>query len=326
MVSAPRTPVLNGPVIVLTGTTASGKTSASLDFARKYGPIEIINADSLLVYRGMDIGTAKPGQKERDGIPHHLIDFKDPNDPFSAGDFVRETESALSDICSRGKIPLIVGGTGFYLKALFFGLWESGKADPVIREKLEKYSNQELYERLEKIDSVSALRMGVNDRYRLIRALEIFELSGKTPTELQSKQSRNPNPDFQLWVLDRPNSELYERISQRSRDMLNSGFIDEVKTLMQRYPQSRALSAVGYEEVKKYLKGEKPQGRTVPEGMPGLTQEIELATRQLVKKQRTWFRGQKYAKWFILERDRVALKQAFDAAITPWLNPGNLKK
>jgi tRNA dimethylallyltransferase len=301
-------------VAILTGPTATGKTGLAIELAEKHGSIEIINADSLLVYRGMDIGTAKPSQAEQKNIPHHLIDVRDPHEPFTAGDFHREATKAIDEIHSRGKRALIVGGTGFYLKTLLYGLWPAPKSDPAVRQKLEQESNDKLYEKLEKRDPDAALRIGRNDRYRLIRAHEMIELSGMTPTEMQAQTPKEPDPRFELWVLDRTNDELYARIDQRTRLMLEQGLIEEVKTLQARYAGQelpRALSSVGYRETQDHLAGILPEGRKIAPGIEGLKSEISLSTRQLVKSQRTWFRGEKSSHWFTLEQDLPAFYQAW---------------
>lgn len=301
-------------VAILTGPTATGKTGLAIEFAERHGAIEVINADSLLVYRGMDIGTAKPDQAERKEIPHHLIDIRDPHEAFTAGDFHREATKAIDEIHAKGKRALIVGGTGFYLKTLLYGLWPAPKSDPTLRQRLEQETNEELYQRLEKRDTESALRIGRNDRYRLIRAHEMIELSGMTPTEMQAQTPKEPDPRFELWVLDRSNDELYDRIEKRTHQMIEQGLIDEVKTLQERYKGQelpRALSSVGYRETQDYLAGIPPLGRKIAPGLTGLQSEISLSTRQLVKSQRTWFRGEKTSKWFTLDQDLAALQTSW---------------
>ncbi len=278
---------------VLTGVTASGKTSLSLEFAKKHPEIEIINADSLLVYRGFDVGTAKPTPEELKICDHHLIDIRDPDQNFTAGDFVREVELKLTEIDARGKRALIVGGTGFYLKALLYGLWDSPKADASLREKIEKKSSIELYDELYKIDEEGALKIGRNDRYRLIRATETILQSGKTPSELEALQKQQAKkPYIHLLFLDRENEEIENRIHKRTMAMIDAGLVDEVKSLLEKYPNSRPLESVGYSEVVAYLKGQNPQGRKTKPGLAGLADEVSLATRQLVKRQRTWVKGQ----------------------------------
>jgi tRNA dimethylallyltransferase len=303
------------PVGILTGPTATGKSGLGVELALNFGNIEIINADSLLVYRGMDIGTAKPTEKERQSILHHLVDIRDPNDPFTAGEFKRAADHAIEEIHSKGKRALIVGGTGFYLKSLLFGLWDAPPADPEIRKLLDQKTNDELYLDLIKSDEASALKIGKSDRYRLIRSLEIIALTGKSPTELQANQNKTPDPRFSLWILDRSNPELYERIHQRTSQMIEEGLIDEFQKVENQFPTSRALHSIGYVQVASYLRGQAPDGRKIRPGLPGLKDEIELATRQLVKQQRTWFRNLSpqvpQGQWFQLDEDRLKLEIAF---------------
>ena len=309
---------VNPLVGILTGPTASGKTQLALRWASELANIEIINADSLLVYRGLDIGTAKPTQEQLGQLPHHLIDILNPNEVFTAGDFFRAAQAAITEIHNRGKRALIIGGTGFYLKALLFGLWET-PASPIqdgeLKAQLQLISNVSLYEELFQKDPTSAERIGLNDRYRLIRAIEICRLSGKSPTDLQASLPKAPDPRFRLWIIDRENSELYVRIRHRTQDMLNNGVIEEFQTVTSRFPQSRALMAVGYAQIDAYLKGNPPSGRQLKPGLEGLFEEIQLATRQLVKRQRTWFKGQcppsMGAHWFKLDEEIALLRSEF---------------
>ena len=303
------------PIIILTGPTATGKSSIALEWARKFPEIEIINADSLLVYRYLNIGTAKPSTQELQEVRHHLVDIRDPNEVFTAGEFLRAAEQAISDILKRGKKPLIVGGTGFYLQSLLFGIWDAPAADQETRQRLEEYDLLALYSKLSEKDPASAQRIGQSDRYRLIRALELIELSGQTPTELQSQTRKDPDPRFRLWILDRDSEDLNERIKKRTQLMLEDRWLDEVQSLRSQFPACRPLQSVGYAQVIQYLDGEKPQGRKIPDGMKGLQAEVELATRQLVKKQRTWFKNQSkkvpQTRWFQLEKDRSLLETSF---------------
>ena len=299
------------PIPILTGTTASGKTGLGIEFALSHGNMEIINADSLLVYRGMSIGTAKPTLPERRNVPHHLIDICEPSESFNAGDFVKRTHEAIQDIQKRGRKPLILGGTGFYLKALILGLWDAPKTDPEVRRALEARSIEENFSRLSQKDPDTALRIGKNDHYRIIRALEIIEISGKTPTFLEAAQKTQAPHHYEVWILDRPEEELRKRIHTRSVQMIEAGLIDEVQSIRTKCPGSRALGSVGYRQVCSYLDGTEPEGRKIKPGIEGLLGEIELATRQLVKKQRTWFRGQIDATWYEMEKDFPLLQARF---------------
>jgi tRNA dimethylallyltransferase len=292
----------------MTGPTACGKTAFALELAARWN-LEIINADSLLVYRDFNIGTAKPTPEERQGIPHHLIDIRSPEETYTAAEFVRDVERLLLDLTLRSRRAIIVGGTPFYLKALCFGLWDAPPTQPAFRETLEGVSTQSLYEKLLAQDSEHALKLGSQDRYRLIRALEILEFSGKKPSLLeQEAKQRSPDPRFPLWVMDRPAQELEQRISQRIDAMLASGLVDEVQALRERYSQARALKSVGYAQTLEYLDQTPPRGRVRRPGLDGLRDEIQLATRQLVKSQRTFFRGLPHAQWFLFEQERLKLE------------------
>jgi len=302
---------------ILTGPTATGKSGWAIELACRIGNIELINADSLLVYRGMNIGTAKPTPEELSQVPHHLIDIRNPDEPFTSGEFTRAAQSTLDDIHRRGKRALIVGGTGFYLKSLLFGLWEAPAANAQVRERLDRETDETLFRNLEQKDPISSQRIGPADRYRLIRALEIIELTGKTPTELQSKLEKTPDPKFKLWILDRPTSELQDRIEKRTQQMLDQGLIEEFRTLHQKYPASRALQSIGYKQVHDYLENRPPSGRKLKPGLLGLKGEIELATRQLVKSQRTWFKNQVQhipnSQCFQLDENKSQLEEAFNS-------------
>jgi tRNA dimethylallyltransferase len=302
---------------ILSGATATGKTEIALEFARamkKRGTaLEIINADSLLVFRSMNIGTAKPSPGELAEIPHHLIDIREPGESFTAGDFSRQVLDTLESLNSRRIRALIVGGSGFYLKALLYGLWEGAPASPELRAELEKIPSQELYEQLYARDSESALRIGVNDRYRLVRAHELMRLTGKTPTALQAEQNRVPDPRLSLLVIDRPAEDLHTRIHRRTLSMVQAGLLDEVREIRSRFPEARSLDSIGYAQACAYLDGVAPAGRKTSPGEAGLIEEIELATRQLVKRQRTWFKSEPSAERFELERDRAAVFKRLEA-------------
>jgi tRNA dimethylallyltransferase len=194
-------------------------------------------------------------------------------------------------------------------------MWSAPAASPEVRKSLEKFSNLDLYQKLASIDPTSAHRIGEADRYRLVRALEIFELTGKSPTDLQAETPIEPDSRYHLWILDRSNEILAERIQIRTEQMIQQGLIEEYQSIYQEYPQSRALSAVGYAQVADYLQGKTPAGRKMKPGLPGLSDEIQLATRQLVKSQRTWFRNQTQkvpsSQWFELDQDRFHLEEVF---------------
>ncbi|OFZ78638.1 MAG: tRNA (adenosine(37)-N6)-dimethylallyltransferase MiaA [Bdellovibrionales bacterium RIFOXYD1_FULL_44_7] len=294
-------------IAIISGPTATGKTSVALDFCQSAGGIEIINADSMLVYRGMDIGTAKPSSEELQRVPHHLINIRNPDEPFTAGDFVREADKAIEEIQRRNKKALIVGGTGFYLKALLFGLWPTAASNAEVRRKLEILTNETLYSELDKRDHKTAEKVGKNDRYRLVRAMEIIELTGKSPSDFAGEQKNTLSQRYKLILIDRETTELEQRIKERTNEMLDRGLIEEVKLLLETFPNTRALNSVGYKQTKDFLSGIKPPGRKIEEGTIGLRNEIVLATRQLVKRQRTWFKSQKEEESFILDKEKNRL-------------------
>ncbi len=294
--------------IILTGPTAVGKSSLAIEIAEMLG-LEIINADSVCFYRHFNIGSAKPTPEELTRVKHHLIDVADPNETYHAGQFFRDCMAALEGIHSRGKRALIVGGSGFYLKALRYGLWEAPPTSIEFRNTLQDRSNPELHEKLSALDAEHAKKISVSDRYRLIRALEIIEISGKKPSELEASMDKVPNPAFSLWVVDREKTELQERMKARIEVMMESGLIEETEQLNQQFPESKVLSSVGYAQVMNYLNGVLPPGRKLRPGLAGLQDEIELAHRQLAKQQRTWFKNLKPEQEFILDLEKNALKE-----------------
>ncbi len=291
--------------IILTGPTASGKTSLAIETG-----LEIINADSVCFYQEFNIGSAKPSPEEMAKVPHHLINVAHPNENYHAGQFLKDCTQKLEEIHARGNRAIIVGGSGFYLKALRLGLWEAPATDEVFRESLAHIDTPLLFEKLVKLDALHAQKIGPNDRYRIIRALEIMEMgSGKTPTELEAQMSREPDPRFELWVIDRDKEELENRIRERIQKMLSMGWIDETKKLRELYPTSKTLNAVGYRQVIDHLEEKFPKGRNKRAGLEGLIDEISLAHRQLAKTQRTWFKNLNPNESFVLDRDQVPLKE-----------------
>ncbi|MBI4926038.1 MAG: tRNA (adenosine(37)-N6)-dimethylallyltransferase MiaA [Bdellovibrio sp.] len=298
-------------IVILSGPTATGKSSLAIELCKKYKNIEIINADSLLVYREFNIGTAKPNLKQLGEVKHHLIDIVEPSVSFTAADFVSRVNHTIKELNSINLRALIVGGSGFYLKALLYGLWQAPPGNLEIRKKFEPLTNSELYKQLLHLDSKKALQIKQNDRYRLIRALEILELTGQKPSQLKPKLQNNSQ--FKLWIIDRPDKDLFYHIEKRIDTMLQSGFIEEVISLRKTYPPTIfPLQSIGYKQVCDYLDKKKPKGRKVPDDIYGLKSEIILATRQLVKKQRTWFKSQKKDFCFELDRDLPELEKEFE--------------
>ncbi|HEX5420000.1 MAG TPA: tRNA (adenosine(37)-N6)-dimethylallyltransferase MiaA [Gammaproteobacteria bacterium] len=275
----------------LTAPTACGKTDLALELARRL-PIEIVSVDSAMVYRGMDIGTAKPDAELRAAVPHHLIDVADPAEPYSAGRFLEDARAAIDAIRGRGRMPLLVGGTLLYLRALRQGLASLPKADARLRAELEEEAARRgwpaLHGRLTEIDPQAARRIAPNDRQRIQRALEVYELTGRPLTALQSAGARQAGLSVEAIALVPPSRDvLAERIERRFDAMADAGFVTEVRQLRARGDLSMdtpSMRAVGYRQVWGYLAG--------GYDWPTARAKAITATRQLAKRQMTWLRSE----------------------------------
>jgi len=278
--------------IALAGPTASGKTAAALAIAQERDA-EIISVDSALVYRGMDIGTAKPSPAERAAVPHHLIDIRDPLQAYSAAEFAADAQRLVAEINARGKLALLVGGTMLYFKALFEGLDAMPPADPAVRAEVEAEAAAKgwpaMYAELARVDPATAARLAPNDAQRIQRALEVFRLSGQPMSRFHAVRATgatalSATPLFSLEPTDR--AWLHERIARRFDDMLAAGFLDEVKTLRARgdlSPDLPSMRCVGYRQAWEALDGLWPMEQLRDKGI--------FATRQLAKRQLTWLRS-----------------------------------
>jgi tRNA dimethylallyltransferase len=280
----------NPPAIFLMGPTASGKTALSVQLAQALNG-EIISVDSAQVFKGMDIGTAKPSLEERAGIPHHLLDILDPSEVFSTGQFRDQALVLMNDIAARGKIPILVGGTMLYFNALNNGLATLPAANQAIREKLDKelalLGKERLHQRLAKIDPESAARIHPNDPQRIQRALEVYEITGRSLTSFfkESQSTDIPFQKIKLIIAPQERKFLHARIAIRFRQMLEQGVVDEVKALYSRGDLSEkmpSIRAVGYRQIWSYLQGEYDYQTMTEKGI--------IATRQLAKRQFTWLR------------------------------------
>ncbi|MGL4837156.1 MAG: tRNA (adenosine(37)-N6)-dimethylallyltransferase MiaA, partial [Shewanella sp.] len=277
-------------VLFLMGPTASGKTALAIELAEKH-QCEIISVDSALIYRGMDIGSAKPSAAELARGPHRLLDIRDPSESYSAADFRKDALADIEQIISMGKTPLLVGGTMMYFKALLEGLSPLPAADEAIRSQIqaeaEAYGWETLHEQLREIDPVSAIRIHPNDPQRLSRALEVYRISGKSLTELtQTKSAPLPYNVVQFAIAPRERSVLHNLIAQRFELMLQQGFIDEVRQLKARgdlHLDLPSMRCVGYRQCWQYLDGEFDYDTMVEKAV--------AATRQLAKRQLTWLRS-----------------------------------
>ena len=303
--------------LMLLGPTACGKTAVSLMLAREFAA-EIISVDSALIYRGMDIGTAKPTKEEQGGVPHHLIDILDIEESYSAAAFAEDAERLIGEISGRDRYPLLVGGTMLYAKALREGMDESPATDPAVRERItalgEELGWPAMHERLTQVDPVTAARLAPNDRQRIGRALEVFEITGKPLSSLHTG-TKVYDPTLAVAALfPQDRAKLHEMIGKRFDAMVEAGFLDEVRTLMARPgfdDNLPSMRAVGYRQAIAYLKGETDFEQFLESG--------KAATRQLAKRQITWLRSMPGVVTFDpyempLERIRDCLRKLADGA------------
>lgn len=284
------------PIPIICGSTASGKTSLALDLATEY-PIEIVSADSRQMVRYLDIGTAKPTPAERARVRFHLIDLIEPGERYSAFRFIIDASQAIEQILKREHMPVIVGGTGLYLRALTDGVVEIEPGDLAIREQLERelaeVGPQAMYEKLRQIDPLEAAKTHPNNRVRVIRALEIFYLTGKTKSEMTATGGyRKPDYQFDYYCLAPPRPELYEAINRRVDEMMTSGLVAELQSLVERghLEQIRRANIIGYNELIQCLEGRVLLDEAVA--------AIKQNTRRYAKRQMTWFRGQTGCKFY----------------------------
>jgi tRNA dimethylallyltransferase len=294
------------PAVFLMGPTASGKTELAAGLVSDF-PVDIISVDSAMVYRGMAIGTARPDDGLLRVAPHRLIDFRDPSEPYSAADFCRDALAEMAEITARGRIPLLVGGTLLYFRALERGLSAMPPADPEVRARLDAEARQigldGLHARLREIDPSAAARIHANDPQRIQRALEVYELTGQPLSEFHERGRVAPFPYRVIKLIVAPQDRrlLQARIERRFWHMLGAGFIDEVRALYERgdlNAELPALRAVGYRQVWAFLDGRM--------GYEDMINQAIVATRRYAKRQMTWLRGETDGKWFVAESPDVA--------------------
>ena len=288
---------MEGPAILLMGPTGAGKTDVAVELAATL-PIEIISVDSAMVYRGMDIGTAKPDAATRARAPHHLVDILDPSERYSAGRFLAGAAAASRAIAARGRVPLLAGGTMLYFRALQSGLAELPPADPAVRSRIDERGAQEgwpaLHAELARLDPVAAVKIKPTDRQRIQRALEVIELTGKRPSERwqESLRTSTRTQDLKIVLAPADRGALSARIEQRFRRMMELGFLGEVRRLYERGdlgPDLPSIRAVGYRQLWEHLAGQRRLEEAVSRGM--------AATRQLAKRQLTWLRAEPGTIW-----------------------------
>jgi len=302
--------VIGERIVVVSGPTAAGKTDVAIALARRWGG-ELIGADSVQVYRGFDIGSAKPTREELGGIAHHLVDVIDPDEAIDAARYAAMAEAAIEDVRARGRVPIVVGGTGLWLRALLRGLVALPEPDVALRAALEAEADAigapALHARLASIDPRAAASIHPNDRLRIVRALEVHAQTGEPIGELRARHALGaPRHDALILLVDRSREEMATRMQMRTRAMLDRGLIDEVRALLARWgPDVRAMGSVGYHEVRTFLAGGLDEASLAP--------AIVRATRVYARRQRTWWGHDEGALRFELPTDEAAIMPHVEA-------------
>jgi tRNA dimethylallyltransferase len=281
--------------VIICGPTGIGKTGFAIELAKKF-KTEIIGADSMQIYRHMDIGTAKPTPKERSMVPHHMVDVVDPGEAFDAEAYAEMASRKVTDVTARGRIPFIVGGTGLYIRSLVFGLFNADSADPVIRNRLQKEAREKgnlfLHQKLGSCDPEAAAKLHVNDTYRIIRALEIYEITGVPISEYHRHHGFDSRRlDTLSFGLKMDREQLYRRIDSRVDAMIQDGLLDEVKRLLNAGYSSdlKTMQAIGYRHMVEFLDGRLDWEEAV--------RTLKRDTRRYAKRQMTWFRTDPEIIW-----------------------------
>lgn len=282
-------------VIVICGPTASGKTALSIELAKKING-EIVSADSMQIYKDMNIGTAKPSKQEMQGIKHYLLDCVSPDVRYSVAQYKQDAKSAIKEILLKGKTPIIVGGTGLYVDSLIYEIeYNNIKIDENYRKELEKIAEKQgietLYKMALEIDPLAMGKISQNDKKRIMRVLEIYKATGKTKTEQEIESRKNPvEYDYRIFAINWDREILYKRINKRVDIMINKGLIEEVKNILEKYQEfPTAMQGLGYKEVVDYLNGLYTKEEMI--------EKIKMETRRYAKRQLTWFRKNKQTIW-----------------------------
>ena len=288
-------------VIVICGPTASGKTALSIELAKKING-EIISADSMQIYKDMDIGTAKPTKEEMQNIIHYLMDYVSPEERYSVAQYKQDAKIAIKEIISKGKVPIIVGGTGLYVDSLIYEIqYNDIKIDESYRSELEKiaeeYGLEKLYKMALDIDPIAMEKISPNDKKRIMRVLEIYKATGRTKTEQEIESRKIPVEfDYKVFAINWERETLYQRINKRVDIMIEQGLIDEVKKIMKKYEKfPTAMQGLGYKEVVDYLNGNYTKEEMI--------EKIKMETRRYAKRQLTWFRKNKQTIWLDGKKD-----------------------
>jgi tRNA dimethylallyltransferase len=292
-------------IIIIAGPTGAGKTGLAIELARELNA-EIVGADSMQIYRHMDIGTAKPTRQEQAAATHHMIDIVDPDEDYDAAAYAEAAGCAIGQIIAHGRLPLVVGGTGFYLKALVYGLFKEGPSDPVVRRRLKQQAETQggarLHQRLVRVDRQAARNIHPNDTFRVIRALEVFEITGETLSAFQQRhQFRQRRFDALTIGLFWPRAVLYDRINRRVDGMMHQGFENEVRWLLTHgyHRDLRSMQSLGYRHLTAYINGESTREHAVD--------TLKRDHRRYAKRQLTWFNADPTIRWMTPDQPRSAL-------------------
>lgn len=282
-------------VYVIGGPTASGKSKLAVELAKRVNG-EIISADSMQIYKEMNIGTAKVNKEEMQGVQHYLVDFVSPDERYSVSNFKKDAEKAIEEILEKGKTPIVVGGTGLYIDSLIYGIeFQNEEVDLEYREKLNKIADEKglesLYKKAQEIDPEAMKKISINDRKRIIRVLEIYHKTGKTKTEQELQSRKNEvKYEYKVFAITMDREKLYERIEKRIDFMIEQGLIEEVKQILEKYHTfPTAMQGLGYKEVVEYLEGSCTKEEMI--------EKIKKETRHYAKRQLTWFRKNKETIW-----------------------------
>lgn len=289
-------------VIVICGPTASGKTALSIELAKQING-EIVSADSMQIYKDMNIGSAKPTKEEMGDIKHYMIDFVSPEERYSVADYKKQSIQAIEEILKKGKKPIVVGGTGLYIDSLIYGIeYQDIEFDEEYRKYLENIAEteglEELYNKAKEIDEEAIKNISKNDKKRIIRILEIYKATGKTKTEQEIESRKNEVPyDYRVFALNMDRDVLYDRINKRVDIMIKQGLIEEVQNICKKYNKyPTAMQALGYKEIKEYLEGVLTKEEAI--------QKVKQETRRYAKRQLTWFRKNKQTIWLDASMDK----------------------
>ena len=281
-------------VIVIGGPTASGKTALSIELAKKING-EIVSADSMQIYKDMDIGTAKPTAEEMQGIKHYMLDFLSPEERFSVADYKKRAKEAIKEILEKGKVPIVIGGTGLYIETLIYEIeFAQIDTDLSYRKELEKIVEEKgleyLYNKAIEIDPEAMKKISPNDQKRILRVLELYHQTGKTKTQLDAESRKEVEYDYKLFAINMDREKLYDRINRRVDIMLKDGLVEEVKALCKKYKKfPTAMQGLGYKEVVEYLNGDASYEEMV--------EKIKTESRRYAKRQITWFKKYENLTW-----------------------------